>query len=306
MARTQAKKTILLLGKNGQVGWELQRALAPFGQLIALDRAGQSGLRGDIGNLDGLRETIERIKPDVLVNAAGYTAVDQAQSEPELAERLNHQAPALMAELMKAHDGWLVHYSTDYVFDGSGQHAWEETDKTGPLNVYGATKLAGDRAIQASGCKHLIFRTSWVYASRGNNFAKTMLRLAKERDTLNVIDDQVGAPTGAELIADITAHVLRHCEQKPSASGLYHLAANGECSWYDYARYVIEWAKEAGLPLAVQAVNPIPSEAYPLPAVRPRNSRLNCRALTETFDLELADWKLGVQRMLQETNEEPS
>ncbi|WP_062810820.1 dTDP-4-dehydrorhamnose reductase [Alcanivorax sp. NBRC 102028] len=306
MARTQAKKTILLLGKNGQVGWELQRALAPFGQLIALDRAGQNGWCGDIGNLDGLRETIEHIKPDVLVNAAGYTAVDQAQSEPELAERLNHQAPALMAELMKAHGGCLVHYSTDYVFDGSGNQPWKETDSAGPLNVYGATKLAGEQAIQASGCQHLIFRTSWVYASRGNNFAKTMLRLAKERDTLNVIDDQIGAPTGAELIADITAHALRHCEQQPAASGLYHLAATGECSWYDYARYVIEWAKEAGLPLAVQAVNPIPSEAYPVPAVRPRNSRLNCWALTETFDLELADWKLGVQRMLQETNKEPS
>lgn len=306
MARTQGKKTILLLGKNGQVGWELQRALAPFGQLIALDRAGQNGWCGDIGNLDGLRETIEHIKPDVLVNAAGYTAVDQAQREPELAARLNHQAPALMAELMKTHDGCLVHYSTDYVFDGSGNQPWKETDSAGPLNVYGATKLAGDQAIQASGCQHLIFRTSWVYASRGNNFAKTMLRLAKERDTLNVIDDQIGAPTGAELIADITAHALRHCEQQPVASGLYHLAATGECSWYDYARYVIEWAKEAGLPLAVKAVNPIPSEAYPVPAVRPRNSRLNCRALTETFDLELADWKLGVQRMLQETNKEPS
>ena len=306
MARTQAKKTILLLGKNGQVGWELQRALAPFGQLIALDRAGQNGWCGDIGNLNGLRETIEHIKPDVLVNAAGYTAVDQAQSEPELAARLNHQAPALMAELMKTHDGCLVHYSTDYVFDGSGNQPWKETDSAGPLNVYGATKLAGEQAIQASGCKHLIFRTSWVYASRGNNFAKTMLRLAKERETLNVINDQIGTPTGAELIADISAHALRHCEQQPSTSGLYHLSANGECSWYDYARYVIDWAKEAGLPLAVQAVNPIPSEAYPVPAVRPRNSRLNCRVLTETFDLELPDWKQGVKRMLQETNKDLS
>ena len=310
MARTQTEntqtRTILLLGKNGQVGWELQRSLAPLGKVIALDRNGEDGLCGDISDLDGLRHTIEQIKPDILINAAGYTAVDQAQNEPELAAQLNHHAPALMAELMKARGGCLVHYSTDYVFDGSGNQPWKEADTTGPLNVYGATKLAGDQAIQASGCKHLIFRTSWVYASRGNNFAKTMLRLAKERETLNVIDDQIGAPTGAELIADITAHVLRHCEQQPSTSGLYHLSANGECSWYDYARYVIEWAKEAGLPLAVQAVNPIPSEAYPVQAVRPRNSRLNCRALTETFDLELPDWKLGVRRMLQETNEEPS
>ncbi len=300
MARTQAKKTILLLGKNGQVGWELQRALAPFGQLIALDRAGQNGWCGDIGNLNGLRETIERIKPDVLVNAAGYTAVDQAQREPELAARLNHQAPALMAELMKTHDGCLVHYSTDYVFDGSGNQPWKETDSAGPLNVYGATKLAGEQAIQASGCQHLIFRTSWVYASRGNNFAKTMLRLAKERDTLNVIDDQIGAPTGAELIADVTAHALRQWQQQPDVSGLYHLAASGETSWYDYACYVFGWAQNEGLPLAIQSVNPILSEDYPVPAIRPKNSRLDGQKLETTFNLQLPEWKQGVEHMMSE------
>lgn len=297
---------ILLLGKNGQVGWELQRSLAPLGQVIALDRAGGDSLCGDIANLDGLRETIERIKPDVLVNAAAYTAVDKAQSEPEQAACLNHRAPALMAELMKANGGCLVHYSTDYVFDGSGEQPWKEVDPTGPLNVYGATKLAGEQAIQNSGCDHLIFRTSWVYASRGNNFARTMLRLAQERDTLNVINDQIGAPTGADLIADVTAHALRQWQKEPQKAGLYHLAASGETSWYEYARYVIDWAKAAGLSMAVETVNPIPSENYPVPAQRPKNSRLDCRALQRTFELQLPDWKQGVERMLQETSKETS
>ena len=305
MARTQPI-TILLLGKNGQVGWELQRSLAPLGKVIALDRNGEDGLCGDISDLDGLRHTIEQIKPDILINAAGYTAVDQAQSEPEMAAQLNHHAPALMAELIKAQGGCLVHYSTDYVFDGSGNQPWKEADTTGPLNVYGATKLAGEQAIQASGCACLIFRTSWVYASRGNNFAKTMLRLAKERDTLSVVDDQVGAPTGADLIADVTAHALRQWQDKPATAGLYHLAAQGETSWYDYAQYVFDWARSEGLPLALQSLNPIPSEDYPVPAIRPKNSRLDGQKLEITFDLQLPDWKQGVERMFQETNKEPS
>lgn len=305
MARTQPI-TILLFGKNGQVGWELQRSLAPLGKVIALDRTGQEGLCGDISDLDGLRNTIEQINPDILINAAGYTAVDLAQSEPEQAATLNHHAPALMAELMKAQGGCLVHYSTDYVFDGSGNQPWKEADSTGPLNVYGATKLAGEQAIQASGCQYLIFRTSWVYASRGNNFAKTMLRLAQERETLNVINDQVGAPTGAELIADVTAHALRQWQDQPAAAGLYHLAAQGETSWYDYAQYVFDWARSEGLPLALQSVNPIPSEDYPVPAIRPKNSRLDAQKLETTFNLQLPDWKQGVERMLQETNKELS
>lgn len=300
MARTQPI-TILLFGKNGQVGWELQRSLAPLGKVIALDRTGQEGLCGDISDLDGLRNTIEQINPDILINAAGYTAVDLAQSEPEQAATLNHHAPALMAELMKAQGGCLVHYSTDYVFDGSGNQPWKEADSTGPLNVYGATKLAGEQAIQASGCQHLIFRTSWVYASRGNNFAKTMLRLAQEREALNVINDQIGAPTGAELIADVTAHALRQWQDKPATAGLYHLAAQGETSWYDYAQYVFDWARSEGLPLALQSLNPIPSEDYPVPAIRPQNSRLDCQKLETTFNLQLPDWKQGVKRMLQET-----
>jgi len=304
MARTRPLK-ILLLGKNGQVGWELQRSLAPLGTVTALDRFGQDGLCGDISNMDGLRHTIDTVKPDILVNAAAYTAVDRAEEESEQAIRLNTEAPAVMAKAMKALGGCLVHYSTDYVFDGSGTHPWKETDEVGPLSVYGASKLAGEEAIQASGCQHLIFRTSWVYASRGNNFAKTMLRLAKERDTLNVINDQIGAPTGADLIADVTAHALRQWQQQPQTAGLYHLAASGETSWHQYASFVIQWAQKAGIPLAVETVNPIPSEDYPVPAERPKNSRLDCRALETTFGLQLPQWQQGVERMLQEiTNKE--
>ena len=299
MARTRPLN-ILLLGKNGQVGWELQRSLAPLGKVAALDRFGQDGLCGDISNMDGLRHTIDTVKPDVLVNAAAYTAVDKAEDEPELAIRLNTEASVVMSKAMKALGGCLVHYSTDYVFDGSGTHPWNETDEVGPLNLYGASKLAGEEAIQASGCQHLIFRTSWVYASRGNNFAKTMLRLAKERDTLNVINDQIGAPTGADLIADVTAHALRQWQQQPQTTGLYHLAANGETSWHHYASVVIQWAQKAGIPLAVETVNPIPSEDYPVPAERPKNSRLDCRALETTFGLQLPQWQEGVERMLQE------
>lgn len=306
MSVAHGKRTILLLGKKGQVGWELQRALAPLGNVIALDRHGQNGLCGNLSDLDGLRRTIEQIRPDILVNAAAYTAVDNAQSEPELAAKLNHRAPALMAELMAAQGGCLVHYSTDYVFDGSGDKPRKESDATGPLNVYGATKLAGEQAIQASGCSHLIFRTSWVYASRGRNFARTMLRLAEERETLNVINDQIGAPTGAELIADVTAHALHRWQHQPDVAGLYHLTAGGETSWYDYAQEVFDWTVDQGRPLAILSLNPIPSEDYPVPATRPKNSRLDCLKLETTFDLQLPDWKQGVARMLQETNKDPS
>jgi dTDP-4-dehydrorhamnose reductase len=304
MARMR-QLNILLLGKNGQLGWELQRSLAPLGTVTALDRFGLDGLCGDISNMDGLRHSIDTVKPDILVNAAAYTAVDKAEDKSEQAMRLNTEAPAVMAKAMKALGGCLVHYSTDYVFDGSGTRPWKETDEVAPLNLYGASKLAGEEAIQASGCQHLIFRTSWVYASRGNNFAKTMLRLAKERDTLNVINDQIGAPTGADLIADVTAHALRQWQQQPQTAGLYHLAASGETSWHQYASFVIQWAQKAGIPLAVQSVNPIPSEDYPVPAERPKNSRLDCHALESTFGLQLPQWQQGVERMLQEiTNKE--
>lgn len=287
---------ILLLGKNGQVGWELQRSLAPLGELIALDR--DSG--GDLSDLDALRIAIRQVKPDIVVNAAAYTAVDKAESETELADRVNGHASRVMAEEVASLGGWLIHYSTDYVFSGDGSTAWQETDPVAPVNHYGASKLAGEQAICASGCKYLIFRTSWVYSARGNNFAKTMLRLAKDRETLSVIADQMGAPTGAELIADVTALAIRQVMQRPELAGLYHLAAGGEVSWHGYASHVIEFAQDNGEQLAVTAVNPIETTAYPTPARRPLNSRLNTQKLRDNFSLHLPDWQSGVTRMLRE------
>ena len=291
---------ILLLGKSGQVGWELQRALAPLGELVALDRQGENGLCGDLADLDGLRKTIRSLQPDVIVNAAAYTAVDQAESEPELAYLINALAPQVMADAMRERNGWLVHYSTDYVFDGTGTEPWSETDQPAPLNQYGQSKLQGELAIAQSGCQHLIFRTSWVYAARGKNFAKTMLRLAAEREQLNVIDDQIGAPTGAELLADVTAHALMQAIAQPQLSGLYHLAAAGQTSWCGYARYVIEQARSMGTVLTVQCIEPIPTTAYPTPATRPHNSKLDTRKLRQSFALQLPDWQNGVSRMLKE------
>ncbi|MDX9679859.1 dTDP-4-dehydrorhamnose reductase [Pseudomonas zeae] len=291
---------ILLLGKAGQVGWELQRSLAPLGELIALDRHSVDGLCGDLSDLDGLRSTILRIKPDVIVNAAAYTAVDKAESEVELAERVNAQASRVMAEEAVTLGALLIHYSTDYVFSGQGSEPWQETDSVAPVNQYGATKLAGEQFITASGCKHLIFRTSWVYGARGNNFAKTMLRLAKDRDTLRVIADQVGAPTGADLIADVTALAIRQTLQHPELFGLYHLAAGGEVSWHGYASHVIAFAQANGEPLTVRAIDPIDTSAYPTPACRPLNSRLNTQKLRDNFSLHLPDWQSGVTRMLRE------
>lgn len=292
---------ILLLGKNGQVGWESQRSLAPLGELLALDSR-STDYCGDLANLDGLAVTLERYAPDVIVNAAAYTAVDKAESEPELAQQVNAEALGVMAAAAQRSGALLVHYSTDYVFPGHGLRPWHETDPVGPLNVYGQSKQAGERAIQSSGCRHLIFRTSWVYASRGNNFAKTMLRLARERDSLGVIDDQVGAPTSAELIADITAHAIVSTRKDPELCGLYHLAAAGETSWYGYARFVLEQAAAAGVALSVtsQAVMALTTDAYPLPARRPANSRLNTEKLRKAFLLHLPDWRDGVARMLME------
>ncbi len=291
---------ILLLGKNGQVGWELQRSLAPLGELVALDRHLVDGLSGDLSNLESLRATIRQVKPDVIVNAAAYTAVDKAESETELADRVNGLATGVMAEEAAASGAWLVHYSTDYVFSGQGVTPWQETDAVAPVNHYGASKLAGEQAIIASGCKHLIFRTSWVYGARGNNFAKTMLRLGKDRETLSVIADQIGAPTGADLIADVTALAIQQVTKRPELAGLYHLAAAGEVSWHVYASHVIDFAKGLGEELAVTAVNPIETTAYPTPARRPLNSRLDTQKLRDNFSLHLPDWQSGVTRMLRE------
>ncbi|WP_207281347.1 dTDP-4-dehydrorhamnose reductase [Pseudomonas sp. FW300-N2F2] len=292
---------ILLLGKNGQVGWELQRSLAPLGHVIALDRHAVDGLCGDLADVEALRGTIRRISPDIIVNAAAYTAVDKAEhDEPELADRINGDACLVMAQEAALLDAWLIHYSTDYVFNGQGSKPWQETDIVAPVNHYGASKLAGEQAIIASGCKYLIFRTSWVYGARGNNFAKTMLRLAKERETLNVVADQIGAPTGADLIADVTALVIRRLGEGTNFSGIYHLAASGEVSWHGYANHVIEFARNHGEPLATRAVNPIETSTYPTPAKRPLNSRLNTQKLREQFSLYLPVWQSGVTRMLRE------
>ena len=293
---------ILLLGKNGQVGWELQRALAPLGELTALDRQGDDGLCGDLTNLDGLAATVRAVQPQVIVNAAAYTAVDKAEGEPELAQRINAEAPAALAREAAALGALLVHYSTDYVFDGSGSAPWAEDAPTGPLGVYGATKLAGEQAIAQTGCPHLILRTSWVYAARGGNFARTMLRLAQERERLTVIDDQWGAPTGAELIADVTAHAVAQTRQQPAKAGIYHLTAAGETTWFSYAKFVLALAGQAQKAIKIKATEllPIPTSAYPTPARRPHNSRLDTRKLQTRFGLALPPWQHGVRRMLAE------
>ena len=294
---------ILLLGKNGQVGWELQRSLALLGEVLALDRH-STHYCGDLSKPEQLAQTVLAYKPDFIVNAAAHTAVDKAESEPELAKVLNTDAPAALAKAAAQVGAWLVHYSTDYVFDGGDTHAKYEDDDTAPLNVYGQTKLDGEKAIAASGCKYLIFRTSWVYAARGSNFAKTMLRLAQERDKLTVINDQHGAPTGADLIADVTAHVMRRVADKHNAnlSGIYHLVASGETTWYGYASYVIEKAKAIKLDLQIKAneITPVSTFEFPTPATRPLNSRLCTTKLKQAFGLVLPPWQQGVDRMLAE------
>ncbi|MDH4393425.1 MAG: dTDP-4-dehydrorhamnose reductase [Aquabacterium sp.] len=294
---------ILLLGKSGQVGWELQRALAPLGTVVACDFDSPAPLTADFSRPDSLAALVRAVRPDVIVNAAAHTAVDKAESEPDLALALNATAPAVLAREAAALGAWLVHYSTDYVFDGSGSSPRSEDAPTAPLSVYGRTKLAGEQAIAAAGCRHLTLRTSWVYAARGGNFAKTMLKLAAERDALNVIADQVGAPTSAELLADVTAHALRQAMANPALGGLYHCVAGGETTWHAYAQLVIEHARSAGVPIkvAADAVRPIPTSAYPTPAQRPLNSRLDTARLRSAFGLHLPDWQAGVLRMLTET-----
>ena len=292
---------ILLLGKGGQVGWELQRSLAVLGQVTALDFDSQEHC-GDFSQPEGIRDTVRRLRPDVIVNAAAHTAVDKAESEPEFARLLNATTPGVLAEEAARLGAWLVHYSTDYVFDGSGTRPWVETDAPAPLSVYGRTKLEGEQLIQQSGCQHLILRTSWVYAARGGNFAKTMLRLAQERDRLTVIDDQWGAPTGADLLADVTAHAIRQLQQRPQDAGLYHCVAGGETNWNLYAKYVLDQAEQAQAAINIKAteVAPVPTSAFPTPATRPHNSRLNTAKLQSTFGLTLPHWQAGVARMLTE------
>ena len=295
---------LLLFGKGGQVGWELQRALAPLGEVVALDFDSVEH-PADFKRPAALADTVRAVQPDVIVNAAAHTAVDKAESEPELAATLNAEAPRVLAAEAAACGAWLVHYSTDYVFDGSGDTPRAEDAPTAPLSVYGRSKLAGEEYIRASGCRHLILRTSWVHAARGNNFARTMLKLAAERDELRVIEDQVGAPTGADLLADITAHAIRAAAHASSLAGTYHAVAAGETNWHRYACLVIEWAREQGLPVKVapEAVRTVPTGEFPTPARRPLNSRLDTTKLRRTFGLEMPSWEQGVLRMLREIYE---
>jgi len=293
--------TILVTGSNGQVGFELRRSLAPLGNVVALDR--QSC---DLANPEALRDLVRRVRPHVIVNPAAYTAVDRAESEPDLAFAINGTAVGVLASEAEAIGGLLVHYSTDYVFDGAKSGAYDETDAVNPQSVYGKSKLAGEQAIAQSNANAVVLRTSWVAGAHGSNFAKTMLRLAQERDSLRVIADQFGAPTTAALIADVTAQIVNrawlHGKQTDFPGGVYHLAASGETSWHGYATEVLRYAAAKGIDLRVDpaAIEAIPATAYPLPAPRPSNSRLDTRKLRETFDIHLPDWREGVHHLLDQ------
>jgi dTDP-4-dehydrorhamnose reductase len=293
---------LLLLGCGGQVGWELQRSLAALGEVVACDVVTPAPLAADFSQPDTLAALVARVAPDAIVNAAAHTAVDRAEAEPVLAHAINAEAPAVLAREAARRGIPLVHYSTDYVFDGSGQHARDEAAPTGPLSVYGRTKLEGEEAIRAAGGVHLVLRTSWVYAARGGNFARTMLKLGAEREQLAVIDDQIGAPTGADWLADVTAHALRRLLAEPALAGTCHAVPAGETSWHGYASFVFERARAAGVPLklAPGALRPIPTSEYPTPARRPLNSRLDTRRLRSAFGLHTPPWQHGVARMLDE------
>jgi dTDP-4-dehydrorhamnose reductase len=294
---------ILLLGKNGQVGWELQRSLAILGEVVALDRASTEHC-GDLAKLDRLAQTVRAVRPDVIVNAAAYTAVDKAEADEDTAGIVNAAAPGVLAAEAERLGAWLVHYSTDYVFDGSGSRPWSETDRPAPLSAYGRTKLEGERLVAAGCSRHLILRTSWVYGARGGNFVRTMLRLAQERETLTVIDDQHGAPTSAELLADVTAMALHQLagERSGERAGIYHLAAAGETTWHGYACHLLECARQLSPATRwkVREVTPIATAAFPTAARRPLNSRLDTAKLRAAFGLSLPPWRQGVDRVLAE------
>ncbi|UIF89495.1 dTDP-4-dehydrorhamnose reductase (plasmid) [Cupriavidus necator] len=293
--------TLLVTGSSGQVGFELRRSLAPLGRVVALDRAGC-----DLSRPDELRRVVRELRPDVIVNPAAYTAVDKAETDIEAAYAINSVAPGVLAEEAKTLGSLLVHYSTDYVFDGSKDGSYVETDIVNPQSVYGKSKLAGEQAIAAAGAQALVLRTCWVAGAHGSNFAKTMLKLGRERDSLRVIADQFGAPTTASLIADVTAQIVaRHwLSGGPAAfaAGVYHLAAAGETSWHGYATEVLRMAAARGVPLQVnlEHIEAIPATAYPLPAPRPANSRLNTSKLRETFGIHFPDWQQGIRLLLDQ------
>jgi len=291
---------LLLTGTNGQLGFELRRALAPLGEVVCMGRADC-----DLSDEVALRQCVRAVVPDVIVNAAAYTAVDNAESQRESAFAVNARAPGILGEEAAALGAWVVHYSTDYVFDGAKDGYYTETDAPNPQCVYGASKLAGEKALQDSHARYLIFRTSWVAGAHGSNFLKTMLRLASERDRLRVVADQIGAPTSASLIADVTAHAIRQLHGRTPRSGdwgIYHLAADGETNWHEYATHVVERARAAGMPIKVSAaaIAAIGTDDYPTPARRPANSRLDTSKLRETFGLHLPHWRGGVDYILDQ------
>ena len=295
---------ILLFGRNGQVGWELQRSLATMGDVVPLGRdatANPDGLCGDLTDLDGIARTVRQVAPEIIVNAAAYTAVERAEKEPGLARTVNALAPGVLASEANRLGAWLVHYSTDYVFDGSGNTAWRESDPTGPLNVYGRSKLDGETAV-ASATRHLILRTSWVYAARGGNFAKTMLALAREKSSFSVVGDQFGAPTSAETVADATIVLLRQVTARPKLTGLYHCVASGETSWHAYAQFVVAQALALGWELAArpETISAVSTAEKASPAPRPLNSRLDSTKIRSTFQIHLPHWQLPLRRMLEE------
>jgi dTDP-4-dehydrorhamnose reductase len=281
----------LILGANGQVGWELKRLLTPKGQVEALTREG-----ADLSDAAALQHVLSRATANVIINAAAYTAVDKAEADQAAAERINHHAVAEIAAHAKATNALLIHYSTDYVYDGTKPTPYIETDTTHPVSVYGATKLRGEEAVRASGCHHIIFRTSWVYAARGGNFVRTMLRLAATRDELTVVADQHGAPTSAALIAEVTAQALA----KPVLAGTYHLVASGETTWHGFAQLILTEAQRLGMPLKAgpDQVRPIPTSAYPTPARRPANSRLDTNKLRTALGLALPPWEDHARRIV--------
>jgi len=296
---------ILLLGKNGQVGWELQRSLSELGELVSLGRnADQNpgGLCGDLSNLEGIASTIKEVRPDAVVNAAAFTAVDQAESHVDTAFLINAEAPGRIARECNMLGAWLVHFSTDYVFDGKSENPLRENDATNPLSVYGQSKLDGEAAIEAVTDRHVILRTSWVYGVHGQNFIKTIMRLAKERETLSIVDDQWGAPTGAELLADVAAQIIPQFAKSDGKAGLYHCSASGTINWHGYARFIIETALENGLSFktAPDAIKAIPTSQYKTAATRPSNSRLNCAKIEQAFSLKLPPWQSGVARVIAE------
>ena len=292
------KPRILLSGANGQLGWELNHTLSPRYEVHAFERSNL-----DLTDSKQIRQRISETEPDIIINAAAYTAVDSAEQESELAFAVNAAAPAILAEEAARIDAALIHYSTDYVFDGSGTQAWREEDAPAPLNVYGESKLAGEQAIKASGVAHLIFRTSWVYGAHGHNFVKTILRLAAEKDEMNIIDDQIGAPTSATFLANTTAQILNQLadtQKKGIAenSGTYHLCCSGETSWHGFASEIVRLTEQNDIHLALKTIHPIPTSAYPTPAQRPKNSRLDCSRLNNLFGLQPLTWQTALAQVL--------